>query len=627
MGWMLSSALAPENPDPTSSAGMTLTTQMVPEDTDETIGSGSRPIQVGIKGGGLAAMKAYIRENTGQNPRLLNNREMILLSESLSVADFPEVMALLDEETNGNGRHNPISHSLFATWLSKDSASAQAWFEKKLASGDDTGNLAYTLINHLATLDSSAALQWLDRNPKVQNHDYLLSTITGQIALNDPVKALELVKSRNLNHNALRSAYSSIYQSWASKDPQAALAAAQNLDRADMRQQIYQRIFAQWYRDNPDASLAAIDSLPGERDRARAYQNIIWQLANDDPAKAESILQRVPVGQERSQMISNIANQMAREDPQAALVWIDQQQDIQGKNRALSNVLSQWARSEPLAALQYATNLPNNSNKENALSSAFNAYIDSEPDAAVQWIQSLDDDVTRSRLLRNQAYTLGRQMPEEALRLAEYITPGNDQRNYYSSILNSWSNGQPDKAIEWFQTHVTDPELAESLGQTIAGNLVKHNPEKAIAFINQLPPKSQDQALSRVVSSLSNYDINTAMSMTDQIGDEKIRINAVSNVVSQWSRYDSEGVSKWLKQLPTGNARDKSINSFVHQIRRHDPEAATIWASDIGNENQRRNTVRRAARDWIKYDPQNATAWIQATDALNDKDKERLLKQ
>lgn len=627
IGWVLGSAFTPSQASASSSSpgGVKISTSLAPEESTEPGTSTSSDIQVEVKGGGLEALKSFILASRGQNNHFNNYRDMILLSESLSSGDFPEVMAMIEEE--GEGRNHQFSHSLFASWLSKDSAAAISWFEQKMSNGDDEGNLAYTLINHLSTIDVNTAISWLDRNPKVQNHDYLLSTITRQMALADPQKALQFVHSRNLNQNALRSAYSTIYQSWASKDPQAALAAAQSLDRADLRQQIYQNIFGQWYQNDPEASLAAIDSLPGDRDRARAYQQIIWHLAEDDPAKAETILQRIPIGQERSQMISNIANQMARNDPQQALEWVERQNDVQGKNWALSNVLSQWARDEPLAALQYAANLPNTSNKENALGSAFNAYIDSEPEAAIQWIQSLDDEFTRSRLLRNQAYSLGRQMPEEALRLADLITPGNDQRNYYRSILGSWSNESPDQAIQWFQTNVTDPELIESLGQTIAGNLVQHDPEKAVAFINQLPANSQDQALSNVVANLSNYDINSAMSLADQIKDEKVRSNAVGNVVSQWARYDPEGVSKWLKVLPVGETRDQSINNFISQIRRHDPEAATIWATDIGDESQRRSAVQRSAQNWLRLDPQAATAWIRSTDTLNDNERENLLKQ
>jgi hypothetical protein len=627
LGWILSSAL---NPGETSRSGssppMTLTTRNTPRDSSDTP-AGSLPssgtIEVEVKGGGLEAMKAYVREHRHRTPSIDHYREMILLSESLTADEFPEAMALVYEDSEQ--RYDQMTHSLFAAWLSKDTASAQAWFEENMSKGNDLNHLAHIFVNHLATIDSTAALQWLDQNKNAPNHDYLFSSVTAQMARSNPGEALRFIESRTLNHNALRSAYSSIYGVWAAEDPQAAMASAQSIERADLRQQIYQSIFYQWYREDPDASLAAIDGLSSSRDRIRAYQRIIWQLAEDDPAKAEQILERIPLGQERSQMVSNIANQMARDDPQKALEWVDRQQDMQGKNWALNNVLSQWARNDPLGALQYAFKLPNTSNKDNALGSAFNAYIDSEPEAAIQWVKSVDDEQMRSRLLRNQAYNLGRHMPEEALALGEYITPGTNQRSFYSNILNSWSNEQPDKAIEWFQSNITDPELTEYLGQTIAGNLVQHDPEKAIAFINQLPAPSQDQALSRVVSAMSNYDVSSAMEMADQIADEKIRTNAVSNVVSQWSRYDPEGVSRWLKQLPDGETRDQSINNFISQIRQHDPEAATIWASSIGNESQRKSSVQSAARNWMRQDPAAASAWIQATDILDAKEKGRLL--
>jgi hypothetical protein len=67
--------------------------------------------------------------------------------------------------------------------------------------------------------------------------------------------------------------------------------------------------------------------------------------------------------------------------------------------------------------------------------------------------------------------------------------------------------------------------------------------------------------------------------------------------------------------------------SFSQAIVGADPGSASAWAESISDPGQRQNAVNQVFYQWKQSDPAAATAWLQATSAVPEDARRRMLHQ
>jgi hypothetical protein len=80
-----------------------------------------------------------------------------------------------------------------------------------------------------------------------------------------------------------------------------------------------------------------------------------------------------------------------------------------------------------------------------------------------------------------------------------------------------------------------------------------------------------------------------------------------------------------VEGLAVGGTRDAAAAAHANKVIATDPEGAAAWAATISDASQRENALRRTFEKWKTQDEAAANRWVEATPALNQEAKQRLL--
>ncbi len=229
----------------------------------------------------------------------------------------------------------------------------------------------------------------------------------------------------------------SIAQNWALSDPQAALAWAQQHDRA-----------------GPSSmSFATNGAISGW-----------WQK---DPAAAEayvaSHLETLP----ERQLASSLASNIFQTDPKQAIEWVNQLPDVEARRQADSLIAHQMAWTDQKAAAEWASNLPANV-RSTALDSAVNMWAQKDPNSAGEWIGSLNGAV-RDQAVSGYSSAVATKDPVNAMAWATTISDPRMRDTSTDRIVRSWMQRNATEATAWVQASALSDEQKKRLLATPPG--------------------------------------------------------------------------------------------------------------------------------------------------------------
>lgn len=237
---------------------------------------------------------------------------------------------------------------------------------------------------------------------------------------------------------------SSIVQSWATVDPQAALEAVILVESNALQTQLRDSIVRTWGGKDPHGLLGVIDSLPSNL-RSTAREHAIVSMSRSDPVTAARILTDLDVGNKKLSIAREVAKNWSDRDAQSALDWVLMNPEVaEIQQELLGVVLGNLVKQDADLAMDIALERPIESNERGLEATVVSYLSTSDPQLAAQMLSKV-----RGGSTKDAAYTsIGSQLlrtgdVDQALSLADELSTM-EQTRYFKSIVHTWALSAPD---------------------------------------------------------------------------------------------------------------------------------------------------------------------------------------
>jgi len=429
----------------------------------------------------------------------------------------PRAAADYAVETNGSTDWSSI-YGVLQVWAGSDLAAAKVW---ALASRDRVGHQSgvNAIISVLAETDPQAALAFLDELPPAKRKSLYISTLFPSFAQKDPTHAAEL--------------------------------ALQLTSRA-LRQQAAREVMAVWGVKEPGRALGwFFQSVPSEIDEwqtRQTTQEILRNWVSTAPEEAVAFATAQPPGAARNTLISSLGESWGAVDPEAAASWLRGLPKSQESYRAFDSLIGSWTKTDPARA---------------------GSFLLSQP-----------AERTRDWLLD----TLGR----------------------------NWASEDPAAALAWARQQ-SAPEVERLVAAEALGAMAAKDLPNAERYLSQSrTPEARSEAIVTTANALTQRDPKRAADWVMQMAKTEAVGRAIEWPVQSWTWRDPDAVAGWLNEQATNPQRDAAVGAFANALSRKDAAAAAAWAGSIGDETLRRKRVKEVVDIWAGKDSGAARAWVEA---------------
>ena len=521
-------------------------------------------------------------------------------TRSLSAEDLQQVLATLfarwaelapQAAANGavamKGERAAVVDAVVEEWAARDPEALWEW-----AQAQPKGTVH--VLGVIARQDASKAWQWaqkldlsvLDPGRSELFEQWGRSEFFEQWGRQDGAEAFRIAQS--LPGDTLRAAIESVLQGWAISNPQAALAAVQEIKDREMRTRASEQVFKKWAARDPHAAIEAWLAQPSRGSRPDCFFNMVISLADRDPQALPALLERLAPGSERDSALNWSATQLVSDDPAAAFALVQRIDDDYVRRYTFDNVVQRAYASRLNELRELANTLPTSEDREEAQKAIEKVWAESDPVAAAKAALGLEDSERRRELLQNAVANWPD--PSAAWRWAQTIADESDRATALRGILSRWAKIEPQQAAAHFD------QLDERFRADAASlrQWMKRDPAAASAWALKLPGNA-------------------------------LREYVIAQVVEQRLPFGIADTAAWIETLPSGGLRDAAVVRFCSEVQRSDPPTALARALTIGTPEQRRDVIRSALSSWREDDPDGARRWIESTNAISPESKKEFL--
>ena len=254
-------------------------------------------------------------------------RGMAELAGALERLDSAQIAQLLDrlerEPPGWPAQFDDRITFIFQWWLKRDACAANAWMQPRIEAMAQEGPLNEVfdsmgkgqLVGAWARANPEAALEFARKHPHSGSARLLLKEVLAAWRDRPKPEQLALLLDFPASH-ARDVTLENFHEAWASGDPAAAFASAQN--------------------------------LPPGAEREKATAKVLLSWANKD---AETAFARYrALGLTDSVLLSELLEKRAAKDPTAAIEWL-QQLDAAQIARSAPKIVNEWVKRDAAAAL------------------------------------------------------------------------------------------------------------------------------------------------------------------------------------------------------------------------------------------------------------------------------------
>jgi len=276
----------------------------------------------------------------------------------------------------------------------------------------DRGEAISPVLGLWAEKEPEAAAAWVKQLPDGGFRNTAITATTIEMALRNPALAFDLVQNYYSGPRADRGLPNLIFTAWAETDPTTAIAKASELSQPLERQNALYSIAATWASKDPQSALAWAESLPDE-ERTVAIGNVIFKWTENDPHAVRAWFQQLPDGLIKQMAADNLPRSLAAVDPPAAAQFVAQLPPGSEQTRAAEEVARAWANSDPGSAAEWAKAFPSGEPRDVVLRDVIFRWSQSDPRAASEWLQNLSaESFSNENILKASIQSVARGLLE-----------------------------------------------------------------------------------------------------------------------------------------------------------------------------------------------------------------------
>lgn len=236
--------------------------------------------------------------------------------------------------------------------------------------------------------------------------------------------------------------------------------------------------------------------------------------------------------------------------------------------------LMDFAIKDPLAAFRIASMMEANGSQIVLQRAALDGWIESDPKAVLEARTTLPDTF-REWIEHSALMSMVRTLPEEVPSFIPAISDQTQLELVVTNLALNWARKDPKAVFKWLQSEPKAHQWYGNVLSNVIQNLTREDPEEAIRFALEQPPREYDGLgwEVAVVWSVAQSDVEAAIALSDRARDEKTRdsmFESIGGVLINQGRYQ--------------RALDWAENLKEEQLEDHYSRLVITWAS--GNPEQ-----------------------------------------
>ncbi|MCF7674390.1 MAG: hypothetical protein K9M97_03545 [Akkermansiaceae bacterium] len=276
-------------------------------------------------------------------------------------------------------------------------------------------------------------------------------------AQTDPTKAQDYVRANTRGGFALNT----VLSSWASKDPESAIAWAQATHTGTGANPFMAGIIRAVAATDTGRASELLTAMPRSRERGEALDGFLAHLTQAGPEAARQWVDALGDPALRDGSMSRLAEKLAQTDPAGTARWLLANPG-EALNGRLDNVVGTWASTDQRAAVDFFKTLPQGDTRNNAFRGIISAVASKDPQSAATMIDRYSADADNGAIRSFVWHSFG-QEPALALDYVSRMTDAGDQERTYQRTLGHWLDKDPTQAQAWIQNNNLPPKVLESL--------------------------------------------------------------------------------------------------------------------------------------------------------------------
>ena len=456
-----------------------------------------------------------------------------------------------------------------------------------------------------------------------------------------------------------------IGEQWADQDVKAALAAFEQLERSEPRNDLMMHAAALLARTDPAAALTIAKDPSYKSSR---INKVFREFAKIDRARALSDALAIVKSSGQAGALDGVLGWWATSEPAAAAEWIrssglpnwDQAADSLVKEWAKTdpaaaaafnrehlrsnghyNMIQDWAKADPKGSLAHALAAPGH-HRADLLTPLSLQLANTYPELAMKaLLGGADPDAAEGvfRTLGNQdwhsAVQRAVELDDPAMQAAAAIGLLSSPRLYGDQIENksTWveqlivlsADSGKFAPLGSAARHLTPDaleRLVDSYGSGVltgidqhARSLARKSPEEASRFVDALPDSPQkSEAIQSVTAEWAKLEPNVAAEWVEQLDESKTRLVAVKNITNSWTRTHPASAREWIESLGSSPSRDAAILEWLSIRGARETTSSLDFAQLIGNDRNRSSAMTNVLSAMIQSDFEAATQTISTLD-------------
>lgn len=326
----------------------------------------------------------------------------------------------------------------------------RAWNELALDLQNDSQHIWN--IAHVATAwfeqDGIGVLDQI--NQSLTNGDtrrWVLRNVLRNVADSDPAGAFRFALT--VDNDQYSQIASGVIDTWAQTDPQAALAAASEVEGRTLRRQLEESVVRTWGYSQPREVLDNIDVLP-EHLQPTAISTAMSHVARNSPEEAAALVVGMSSGNTRTAAAIAVVGAWVDGDHEAALEWIlNEPTNKEIKAQLLQGILWELVRIDPQLAMDTAVAQPIEQDGARRTGMALEVTVISslaysDLDKAIELLPQVRKGPSRLQAYQMVSGAMIRDGDvDEALNLAQQVDES-ARESFYMSLATAWAGSDPE---------------------------------------------------------------------------------------------------------------------------------------------------------------------------------------
>lgn len=267
-----------------------------------------------------------------------------------------------------------------------------------------------------------------------------------------------------LENTGTNFARQTVLASWATYDPDAAIAAAEAQFEGDGANPMLVGVIRGLAREDLNRATDLMQGLPRSRERGDALETLLPIILADGVDSALTWSDGITDEGLRGATVASIARHVSDEDPAKAADMIMSIEDDDSKFRALDDIAESWAKQDIDAAVAFANTLEPTLKAE-AAEGIIRELASENPLEASQWMETLAaEGVNLDAAIHRFIWKANSTQPELAANWIGQMTDKRDAERNYHHFLGRWQSQDAEAANAW----IANTELPKSIKRRFA---------------------------------------------------------------------------------------------------------------------------------------------------------------